>query len=511
MTPDDARSCRWLKDLAKPPKGATWPRLMTAPHPRAEGSYGAEVAAWIDARWPWRLAWHQQLILRRAFEHDAAGDLCWREVGLSIARQFFKSSTGGGVCAWRLEQGERFGGPQYVLHVAKDLGIAMDVQRPWRNRAKEDPVTYKVLGAAGRVEINYLPDDSRNVLRSPEGSYGQSADMVFVDEAWGVKAEAVDVTLLPTLMQRPNSQLWMASTANARASGLMLGRRAAALAQLEEPERLLWIEWSAPPGCDVADPAVWRRACPYTDARIEQDLADAFATAVASRTSNPLEPDPVDGFAVQRLNMWPDHVEPVAKRRGEPLVDSDEWTACHEDLDCGGPLVLAVEDNFGQGAALAICGRLDEDRSRFYVEGQLYERRADALERAGAFLEHYQGSRLLVGASLAEDPTAKRLHAALAGQRETTVGLPLLRTLVADRRLVHWNSDEISAQVAEARVTATAVGGGLALVPGTRSDLVRAMTWALHSIEQRPPRVPRIYAPSPELVQLAQRAATQLR
>ena len=48
-----------------------------------------------------------------------------------------------------------------------------------------------------------------------------------------MKAEAVDVTLLPTLMQRRNPQLWMASTANAKASGLMLGRRAAALAQLD--------------------------------------------------------------------------------------------------------------------------------------------------------------------------------------------------------------------------------------------------------------------------------------
>ena len=73
------------------------------------------------------------------------------------------------MCAWRLEQGDRFGEPQYVLHVAKDLGIAMDVQRPWRTRAKEDPDTYKVLGAAGRVEINYLPDDSRYVLRSVDG------------------------------------------------------------------------------------------------------------------------------------------------------------------------------------------------------------------------------------------------------------------------------------------------------------------------------------------------------
>ena len=41
-----------------------------------------------------------------------------------MARQFGKSTVGGEVCAWRLEQGDRFGEPQYVQHVAMDLGVA---------------------------------------------------------------------------------------------------------------------------------------------------------------------------------------------------------------------------------------------------------------------------------------------------------------------------------------------------------------------------------------------------
>ena len=141
----------------------------------------------------------------------------------------------------------------------------------------------------------------------------------------------------------------------------MLGRRVAALAQLEDPGRLLWIEWRAPPDCDVTDPEVWRQACPYTDEQIERDLTDAFAAAVASRRSDPTAPDPVDGFAVQRLNMWRDPVEPV-RQRGEPVPTSTRWARVRAGRTPARPADVVVEDYFGAGVCVAVAGRLDDGR-----------------------------------------------------------------------------------------------------------------------------------------------------
>ena len=45
MPTDPAWNTAWLADLVDPPAGCVWPRLMTAPHPAAVGSYGDEVAA----------------------------------------------------------------------------------------------------------------------------------------------------------------------------------------------------------------------------------------------------------------------------------------------------------------------------------------------------------------------------------------------------------------------------------------------------------------------------------
>ena len=90
------------------------------------------------------------------------------------------------------------------------------------------------------------------------------------------------------------------------------------------------------------------------------------------------------------------------------------------------------------------------------------------------------------------DPQAVELDTVPAGTRETVVGLPLLRSMLADGKLAHHQADPLTDQLAEARVTKSA-GGALSLVAGPRSDAVRATAWALHSLVQDPPLIPAIW------------------
>src|SRR5262245_854053 len=47
---DEVWRVPWLRGLRRVPADATWPRLMTVPHPSAVGSLGREFVAWSKAR-----------------------------------------------------------------------------------------------------------------------------------------------------------------------------------------------------------------------------------------------------------------------------------------------------------------------------------------------------------------------------------------------------------------------------------------------------------------------------
>src|SRR5262245_40001772 len=81
----------WLQVLLEVPADATWPRLMTVPHPRAVGSLGEEFCAWSLERSGRSLRWWQQLVAVRLLEVDDAGALVWETAVVSTARQVGKS------------------------------------------------------------------------------------------------------------------------------------------------------------------------------------------------------------------------------------------------------------------------------------------------------------------------------------------------------------------------------------------------------------------------------------
>ena len=81
--------------------------------------------------------------------------------------------------------------------------------------------------------------------------------MAVADEAWDLAPSIVDDGLNPVILQQSDAQLWVVSTSNPKATGLMIGRRAASLVEPLEPvTNTLWIEWSVAPAADVGDPEV---------------------------------------------------------------------------------------------------------------------------------------------------------------------------------------------------------------------------------------------------------------
>jgi hypothetical protein len=465
----------WLNPLLKVPADATWPRFMTVPHPAAVGSLGEEFIRFAEAREGRTFRWFQKLVATRLLEVDADGRLVWETMLLTMARQLGKSWLLRELLLWRMHQADRFGEPQDVLHTGKDVLVIREVMRPALPWADQQP-GFKVSRGAGDTSIELVAARSRWLLRSKTAVYGYSVSVGAVDEAWKVRPEIVDEGLAPTMVEREQPQLWLISTAHREATALMLFRRKAALQRLETGDGDLLIEWSTPKACELDDVAGWRQASPHWTPQRERLIRRQFDAAQAGEGELVEdEADPVEAFRAQWLNQWPDRTVPTGI--GEPLLPAGLWTWLADDeLELDAPFYVAVEDNFGRGAAVAACCELQD--GRLYVDGWLcadWDAAILDVERLGLTRE-VRG--LLVGASLLSSvPDEMAPRPEPAGSRETYVGLPLLRELAAAGRIVHDRTVDLERAVCAAQVKELQTG--LNLVPGGNGYLVKALAWAV--------------------------------
>lgn len=468
----------WLDGLRDVPATAVWPRLMTVPHPLAVGTHGPAFERWCRREFGVTLRWWQRLVAYRLLEHDAKGRLLWRTLILTLARQLGKSTLLAAVLMWRMIHGrEMFGEEQLMLHTARLTDVGREVQRPGRRWATLRPDEFKVMNANGKEAIEHKLTGSRWLVRAEDAVYGMSATTALADEAWDMQAETVDVEIEPTLVEHEQPQLLLVSTAHRKATSLMLGRRAVALRALDAPgDGDLLIEWSAPRGTDIQDRTAWRLASPHWTGQRERMIEGKVAAALAGKSDDPLEPDPVESVLTQWLDIWPAFGTRYGK--GDPLVDDLAWRSlCDPNVETVGALTLAVEDCFGKGASAAAAGLTDD--GRVVVGGWSFGSRAEAFAWARAWIDRVPGSLLLVGALLKADVELADMPADVQarGTTESRSALSLLRELVAAGRIVHDGSD-VQGQVGAARVT-PAPSGGLQLVNVDRFDLVRAVAWAV--------------------------------
>ena len=440
----------WLDELRDVPAEAHWPRVMSAPHPAAVGSYGDEVAAAAMLRTGLPLRWWQRLALVRLLEHDAAGELVWPSWLLSTARQLGKSWLLRELFLWRIDQADRFGEPQLVLHTGKDLPVCREIQRPARVWARGQD-GYTVRDSNGMEEIE-TPDGSRWLIRGRGSVYGYSASLGAVDEAWHVDTEIVEDGIEPTMVERASSQLGLISTAHRQATALMPDRRTAALEQLVSPVDSLIVEWSASSSTALDDRRAWRQASPHWSGRRERLIVSKHLRAMAGASEDPDEPDPIEAFRTQWLNIWPERRSVAADERIEPLVEPDAWHALADlELVPSGPLVLGLADFFGRGAGAAAAALLPD--GRVFVWGRRFDRRRAAIEWLELLAGAHPDSTLLVDATIGPDDVAD-LGATVerAGPSTTRNALPRLRDLVSDRRLVHDGGVELAGQLVGMRV-----------------------------------------------------------
>jgi hypothetical protein len=479
-----------LDGLREVPEEGSWPRLMTPPHPAAVDSLGAGFIGFAEGRMGGALRWWQRLAATRLLEVDEEGRLVWPAALVLTARQVGKSTLLRELCVWRLLQHDRFEQEQVVIHVAKDRSIASEIQRAARAWARERPGEFPRTMSANGYEVIEHVSGGRWLIKSRAGSYGHSSSFAVVDEAWGIKAAEVEDAIVPTLAETTAPQLLITSTANRAATSLVLGRRRAALELLDDPGAGdLLLEWSGPPGCDIADPLNWRLASPHWSEQRRKLIRGAVERALAGDHDLD-DDDPRAAVGNQWLNQW-QPPQRKADDRGEPLLADGAWDELRTTEDATTRFTIAIEDWYGQGGAVAVCGELPS--GGWLLAGWEFETRQEAAAKAAEFASYLPRAQVIAGATLHKDPdvAALTLSPTQGTAALTRPALHLLRELVSQRR-VGWDpadGHDLADAVDRARVVERQTG--LVLVGG-RSDLIKAAGWAL--LAQAQPRpVPRIH------------------
>ena len=469
--PAELARYEWLRPFLAVPEDASPPLWMTPPREEVVGSYGAEALGWIESELSIRFRWWQRLAVVRQLEHRADGSLFWRSVVESCPRRAGKSVRIRGVALWRMAHAELIGEVQTVVHCGNDLPICREIQRgAWRWAEARG---WTVTRANGKEAIE-ATDGSRWLVRSQDGVYGWDAGLAVVDEAWDVKPDTVSEGLEPAMLERLWAQLHMTSTAHRRARSTMKQRIRDAM-MIDDGETLL-LMWGAPAGSDPGSPEVWRAASPHWSEDRRRMIAAKYAAALAGETDPQADdPDPMQGFMAQYLNVW--RLDTPPEDRGDAVVSAQDWAALVTEVPASPPVAAAVESWFGEGVSLALAWRAG-GRAVVSVAGLVdLSEAAEALKVAG-----FVGVAT-VGASLLGDPSLAGVRVRKGHGLRTGAAVQELRRLLAEDVMRHDGGAHLTGQVLSARTMPGA--DGPRMTSSTPADAVKAAVWAVTDCRSR--------------------------
>lgn len=149
--------------------------------------------------------------------------------------------------------------------------------------------TYTVRRSNGSEWIEFPGTWSRVAVEASNATagHGLTVDDAVLDEAFAHRDLTLINALQPTMITRPDPQLWIVSTPGEGDDGLMMHYEELAAAAVNDPDsRLAVFDWSALEDDDRTDPAVWARVMPALGHTIDPDRIRSIL-----RTTPPAEFD----------------------------------------------------------------------------------------------------------------------------------------------------------------------------------------------------------------------------
>ncbi len=291
------------------------------------------------------MPWQRQVV-DTALEVDAdTGRLAYREVVLGVPRQSGKTTLLLALMVHRALSAPA----QRVLYASATRNHARQkLLQEWLGRleASLPAECFEVRRALGSESVRFDSGSYLGITSTTErAGHGDTLDLGVVDESWVHADGRLEQGFRPTMITRPEPQLWIVSTAGTVESLYMRGKVDAGRtrAQAGLTGGVAYFEWSADADADPGDPETWRACMPALGETVEEAAIQAE-----------LEAMPPAEFARAYLNQWP------GERPGDWLViGRGDWEALEDaGSEPRDPVVFAVEVNPERtAAAIAVAAR----------------------------------------------------------------------------------------------------------------------------------------------------------
>lgn len=275
---------------------------------RSEGPQAARTARRVGVRlMPW-----QRLALTTGLE-QWRGRPAYRDVYVSVPRQQGKTVL---VLALIMHVMESRPGSVILYGAQTRVAARRKMLLSWWPLLRRSPMAadLTLFRGFGNESITHANGSVLELMSAAESAgHGDTCDLAVVDEAWVHQDAAHEQALRPAMVTRPRAQLWALSTAGTHRSVWWRQKLDAGIAAAEMgvDSGVACLDWSAPPGANPADEAVWQACMPALGRTIDVETVRADLANMG-----------VKEFSRAYCNIWPD-----PRSEGWQYVDESDWRA----------------------------------------------------------------------------------------------------------------------------------------------------------------------------------------
>ena len=270
---------------------------------------------------------------------NAAGKWAASTCGGSVPRQNGKSL----LVQARAEVGMLLFNEQviYTAHLQKTATETFEEMRDFFESPKIKNHVADIKTALGREQI-ILKNGARIkfLARTRNGGRGQHGDLLIIDEAQELDAEA-QASFLPAISASLNPQtVYIGTPPDPGAFGVVF-RGIRTRANEGKTERMAWFEFSVEEIGNVKDKKRWAETNPALGLRMLTSTIEGECEQMDATT-----------FARERLGWWP----PVVENKEEHAINAAVWDACKSEREKPeGKTAYGVKFS-ADGSSVCLCG-----------------------------------------------------------------------------------------------------------------------------------------------------------